>query len=96
DKLPGTMPVVILDPSDALLESQSIHNPETPMQGLTSRHLAYVIYTSGSTGQPKGVMVEHCNVLRLIINNGFADIGPDDCIAHCANMAFDASTWEIW
>ncbi|MDE9571615.1 AMP-binding protein, partial [Xenorhabdus bovienii] len=23
-------------------------------------------------------------------------IGPDDCIAHCANMAFDASTWEIW
>ncbi|MCB4424428.1 amino acid adenylation domain-containing protein [Xenorhabdus nematophila] len=96
DKLSGTLPVVILDTQNALLESQSIHNPETQMQGLTSRHLAYVIYTSGSTGQPKGVMVEHRNVLRLIINNGFADIGPDDCIAHCANMAFDASTWEIW
>lgn len=25
---------------------------------------AYVIYTSGSTGVPKGVMVEHCNILN--------------------------------
>ncbi|CDH26950.1 Non-ribosomal peptide synthetase (fragment) [Xenorhabdus bovienii str. Jollieti] len=41
-------------------------------------------------------MVEHRNVLRLIINNGFADIGPDDCIAHCANVSFDAATWEVW
>ncbi|WP_369793203.1 hypothetical protein, partial [Xenorhabdus sp. NBAII XenSa04] len=41
-------------------------------------------------------MVEHRNVLRLIVNNGFADIGPDDCIAHCANVSFDAATWEIW
>ncbi|MBD2798513.1 AMP-binding protein, partial [Xenorhabdus sp. 18] len=49
-----------------------------------------------STGQPKGVMVEHRNVLRLIVNSGFADIRPNDRIAHCANPAFDASTWEIW
>ncbi|MBD2812519.1 amino acid adenylation domain-containing protein, partial [Xenorhabdus sp. Vera] len=72
------------------------NNPDTQALGLTSHHLAYVIYTSGSTGKPKGVMVEHRNVLRLIINNGFADIGPDDCVAHCANPAFDAATWEIW
>ncbi|KYP82313.1 hypothetical protein WB66_23990 [bacteria symbiont BFo1 of Frankliniella occidentalis] len=55
-----------------------------------------MIYTSGSTGQPKGVMVEHINVNHLALNNGIADIGPDDCIAHCANIAFDASTWEVW
>ena len=34
--------------------------------GLSSDHLAYVIYTSGSTGQPKGVMVEHRNVVNLV------------------------------
>ncbi|WP_133822061.1 non-ribosomal peptide synthetase, partial [Tahibacter aquaticus] len=73
---------------------QHEHNP--PLAALQARDLAYVMYTSGSTGTPKGVMVEHRNVLRLAINGGYAPIGADDCIAHCANPAFDASTWEIW
>ncbi|WP_456303245.1 AMP-binding protein, partial [Xenorhabdus doucetiae] len=60
-----TMPVVILDPQEPFWAEQPTHNPETQRLGLTSRNLAYVIYTSGSTGQPKGVMVEHRNVLRL-------------------------------
>ncbi|PHM30481.1 non-ribosomal peptide synthetase [Xenorhabdus innexi] len=96
DQLPRTVPVLHLDELAPLLAIQPDTNPETQMIGLTARHLAYVIYTSGSTGQPKGVMIEHRNVLRLIINSSFADIGPDDCIAHCANISFDAAIWEIW
>ncbi|MDX7988705.1 amino acid adenylation domain-containing protein [Xenorhabdus sp. 12] len=87
---------ILLDAQAALPETLPDTNPDTYALGLTSRHLAYVIYTSGSTGQPKGVMVEHRNVLRLIINNGFADIGPNDCMVHCANISFDAATWEVW
>ncbi|BET96664.1 non-ribosomal peptide synthetase [Xenorhabdus sp. TCT-1] len=98
--LPDTVPTVLLDPlfdhQQPIWASQPTDNPDVQAQGLTSRHLAYVIYTSGSTGQPKGVMVEHRNVVSLIINNGFADMGPDDCIAHCANVSFDAATWEVW
>ncbi|MDE9552069.1 amino acid adenylation domain-containing protein [Xenorhabdus bovienii] len=96
DKLASPVPTVVLDAQEPSLAAQPTHNPDAQALGLTSRHLAYVIYTSGSTGLPKGVMVEHRNVLRLIINNGFADIGPDDCIAHCANVSFDAATWEVW
>ncbi|AWV08513.1 non-ribosomal peptide synthetase [Marilutibacter maris] len=58
--------------------------------------LAYVMYTSGSTGTPKGVMVEQRSVLRLAVNGGFAPLGEHDVVAHCANPAFDASTWELW
>jgi len=35
-------------------------------------------------------------VVQLVIDNPFATIGVEDCIVHCANPAFDASTWEIW
>ncbi|PHM22405.1 non-ribosomal peptide synthetase [Xenorhabdus ehlersii] len=96
DSVPATVPVIVLDAQKTLLEIQPTHNPRAHSLGLTSRHLAYVIYTSGSTSQPKGVMVEHRSVNRLVINSAYADIGTHDCVAHCANIAFDASTWEIW
>ncbi|PHM37253.1 Amino acid adenylation [Xenorhabdus mauleonii] len=94
--LSGAVPVILLDSPELNLESQPPHNPPAQTRGLTSRHLAYVIYTSGSTGRPKGVMAEHRNVNQLVINNPYAEIKQSDCVAHCANVAFDASTWEIW
>ncbi|WP_338925532.1 non-ribosomal peptide synthase/polyketide synthase [Mycetohabitans endofungorum] len=82
----------VLDPNR--LPAQSETNPSVP--ALTSRHLAYVIYTSGSTGTPKGVMVEHRSIARLVINNGYIDVGAADRVAFAANPAFDASTFEVW
>ncbi|OHV53272.1 non-ribosomal peptide synthetase [Photorhabdus temperata] len=57
---------------------------------------AYVMYTSGSTGTPKGVVVPHRAVVRLVINNGYAEIERDERVAFTANPAFDASTFEVW
>jgi len=64
--------------------------------GLSARHLAYVIYTSGSTGQAKGVAVEHRNVCRLVRNTNYVVFRPEMTIGQVANVAFDASTFEIW
>ena len=58
--------------------------------------LAYVMYTSGSTGEPKGVEVTHRNVVRLVDDPGFAELGSGTVMMHAASLAFDASTLEIW
>jgi amino acid adenylation domain-containing protein len=58
--------------------------------------LAYVMYTSGSTGHPKGVLIPHRAVVRLVVENPFASMGPDEVHLLLAPLAFDASTFEIW
>ena len=57
---------------------------------------AYVVYTSGSTGAPKGTVVPHRAVTRLVVNTNYIALGPDDRIAHASSPSFDAATFEIW
>ena len=57
---------------------------------------ACVLFTSGSTGVPKGVIVPHRGITRLVVNNDFAPFQPDDVVAFASNVCFDAATFEIW
>ena len=59
-------------------------------------NLAYITYTSGTTGEPKGVMIEHRSVVRLVKNTNYINITSEDTIVHAAPLSFDASTFEIW
>jgi amino acid adenylation domain-containing protein/non-ribosomal peptide synthase protein (TIGR01720 family) len=62
----------------------------------TMEDLACVIYTSGSTGSPKGVMVPHRGILRLVQNQNYIHITSKDIFAQAASISFDATTFEIW
>jgi amino acid adenylation domain-containing protein len=60
-------------------------------------NLAYIIYTSGSTGLPKGVMVEHRNVVRLFTaTEEWFGFDTNDVWTMFHSYAFDFSVWEIW
>jgi amino acid adenylation domain-containing protein len=93
--LPGGLSTVRVDLDSVILEEESATNLDldTPLDG---EALAYVMYTSGSTGQPKGVMVPHRGITRLIWNNNYAQFSKDDRMAFGVNPGFDVSTLEVW
>ncbi|EHS59970.1 non-ribosomal peptide synthase/polyketide synthase [Paenibacillus sp. Aloe-11] len=70
--------------------------PARPETAQGSHGLAYVIYTSGTTGRPKGVMVEHRNVVRLVKETSYVELNESTRILQTGAVAFDASTFEIW
>ncbi|KAF9271790.1 hypothetical protein BGZ68_003055, partial [Mortierella alpina] len=80
-------------------DTKDSHQQDVPISfgaAGSSLDTAYVMYTSGSTGLPKGVIIPHHGISRLVINNGHADYNSDDCVVFGANPAFDASTIEVW
>jgi natural product biosynthesis luciferase-like monooxygenase protein len=95
----GSLPptdATVVEIDGAEVAAMASDRPPAP-DGWTPSSLAYVIYTSGSTGAPKGVMVEHRQVV-----NFFA--GMDDRIPHApgdrwlavTSLSFDISVLELF
>ncbi|MGF1737867.1 amino acid adenylation domain-containing protein [Photobacterium satsumensis] len=74
-----------------------VHSHAELAVDVNPQNAAYIIYTSGSTGNPKGVVVEHRQVVRLFSATdhwfGFTD---NDVWTLFHSAAFDFSVWEIW
>lgn len=70
---------------------------ENPEQINSPTDLCYVLYTSGTTGNPKGVMIQHKNVVRLLFNDAFQfDFCSTDVWTMFHSHCFDVSVWEMY
>jgi amino acid adenylation domain-containing protein len=93
-QMPEVSVSIISDGSAAsAIAAQSTDRIASPA---TSHNLAYVLYTSGSAGKPKGVMVEHRNVVNLFTGMDRA-IGSEPGVwLALTSMAFDISVVELF
>ncbi|MBD3919136.1 amino acid adenylation domain-containing protein [Paenibacillus sp. PR3] len=74
-----------------------MHSDENLTGMNQSSDLAYIIYTSGTTGRPKGVMIEHRHVVRLLLNDRqLFDFSEADVWTMFHSYCFDFSVWEMY
>jgi amino acid adenylation domain-containing protein len=91
--LPFGVTVVALDAADAEPAGPAATLPDTHS---SPNDLAYVLYTSGSTGAPKGVAVEHRQVLnRLQWMWREHPFGADEVACQKTSLSFVDSLWEL-
>ena len=73
-----------------------IGESDTGFEQVKATDPAYIIYTSGTTGRPKGTIITHRSILRLVKNANYARLDEKSCLLQMGAVAFDASTFEIW
>ncbi|MCB0165296.1 MAG: amino acid adenylation domain-containing protein [Anaerolineae bacterium] len=93
------IPVAIA--STTLLDADGVEisrQPETAVSTTTTPdNLAYCLYTSGSTGQPKGVLIEHRQIVRLLVNDKLPfSFDQADVWTMFHAYTFDFSVWEMY
>jgi amino acid adenylation domain-containing protein len=95
--LPPTKARVVCVDSPNQTTSRDTACVEDPPPLTKPDHLAYVIYTSGTTGKPKGTLVTHRNVVRLLsATDSWFRFSELDVWTFFHSFAFDFSVWEIW
>ena len=85
--------IPVIDLADSKVWEGASENPEVVNK---PEDAIYCIYTSGTTGKPKGVVVEHHNVVKLVKNCDYTELNEETVILQTGQLMFDASTFEVW
>ncbi|MGN4752452.1 amino acid adenylation domain-containing protein [Bacillus cereus group sp. MYBK220-1] len=94
NKLPGKVEIPVLDLED---ENNYANETDNLLHVNRSNDLVYCIYTSGTTGNPKGVLIEHRNVVNMWVTyqETFA-LSDKDTVLQFANISFDQAVGDIF
>ncbi|ORY07062.1 amino acid adenylation [Basidiobolus meristosporus CBS 931.73] len=85
---------IALDTSDSLARQPTTN---LDLESLQPSNLAYILYTSGTTGKPKGVLVEHTNVVHSITAfKKMIKMTPASKFLQFASCGFDVSIFEMF
>ncbi|PGS65018.1 non-ribosomal peptide synthetase [Bacillus thuringiensis] len=94
NKLPGKVEIPVLGLED---ENNYANETDNLLHVNRSNDLVYCIYTSGTTGNPKGVLIEHRNVVNMWVTyqETFA-LSDKDTVLQFANISFDQAVGDIF
>jgi amino acid adenylation domain-containing protein len=82
---------------DDILPDLSSYSKENIKSNITGSDLAYILYTSGSTGNPKGVQIEHHNLVNFLLSmQKKPGIKSDESLLAITTISFDIAGLELY
>ncbi|HXO42005.1 MAG TPA: beta-ketoacyl synthase N-terminal-like domain-containing protein, partial [Thermoanaerobaculia bacterium] len=88
--------LLCLDTDEDVIAAAAAGYPATAASRPAAGNLACVIFTSGSTGLPKGVLLEHRNLVNMVASfaRSYRPL-PGDCILPLTSIAYASFAGEV-